>query len=493
MKKVLMVATEAAPYATAGGFASVVGYLSRALVSLGHDVRIFIPKFGFIDESEYGIKMLIKGLKVPTGDESTPELICNIKYLEDKSTGVTVYFLENQEYYEKRANVYGYTDDPTRFALLSRGVLEFIKTKEFVPDVIHCNDWHTGFVPNYIKTVYKKDPIINKISSVFTIHNLQFQGMLDHRHVSELDFDDGKSSVASFFDKRLEKQNFMKRGIIYADVVNTVSKTYSREILTPEFGEGLHKLLLELKGKVYGIINGLDYEEFNPATDGLINTNYDINSIDLRAENKKALQEEYGLPVNPNALLLSFVGRLDLQKGLDVAIDVLYNILKYHDIQFVQTGGGDGGLTDQLHKLHDTYPNKVGIHTHFDSTFARMIFAGADCVLYPSRFEPCGIVQIEGMRYGCVPIVRKVGGLADTVTNFDSFTKKGTGLVFQDFDTFSLYGEIVRAEEIFKNKELWTQLQKNGMVQDFSWNYSAKEYVKLYDRANHLREKSLGK
>lgn len=486
--KILIVGTESYPYAAVGGFSSVIAYLSKELQRRGHDVRVFMPKFGLIDEDKYKIKKIYEGLSVPTDDEKLPNLVCNVK-MTDVPNGVITYFLENQEYYEKRANVYGYVDDPTRWALLSRGVLEFIKTQEFVPDVIHVNDWHTGLVPNYLEAVYKKDPILSKIVTVFTIHNMQFQGMFDHKHVSELDFDDGKSQIAPFFSPRLDKQNFMRRGILYADAVNTVSKAYSKEILTHEFGEGLDKLLLEVRTKLFGIINGLDYDEFNPMTDKLIEKNYDIDSLQTRIENKRALQREFDLAINDDALVLGFVGRLDWMKGVDLTINTLFHVMEDYNVQFVQVGGGDGLLVNQLQKLKEKFPDKVGLHPYPNFTLPRILFAGSDCILYPSRFEPCGIVQLEAMRYGSVPIVRKVGGLADTVENFNSITGEGTGFVFKDFNEFSLFGQIVRAIELFNNKPLWHRLQTNAMKCDFSWAYSASEYENLYELALSLKSK----
>lgn len=480
--KTLIVAAECAPYATVGGFSSVVTYLSKALAKRGHDVRVFMPKFGFIDEQKYKIKTVYEGLKVPTDDEGTPYLVCNVKMTKTES-GVIVYFLENQEYYEMRANVYGYSDDPTRWALLSRGVLEFIKTGIFVPNVLHCNDWHTGIVANYLRSNYKKDRELSDISTVFTIHNLAIQGMFDHGNVSQLDFDDGRSDLAPFFSARLNKQNFMRRGILYSEVVNTVSKTYSKEILTPEFGQNLDKLLLEVKDKVFGIINGLDYEEFDPSQDKIIEQNYDLNSINLRVKNKVFLQKEFDLPIAEDKLVIGFVGRLDHMKGVDLIVRTLHYVLKDYDVQFVQVGGGDANLTDQLYNLKNTFPNKVGIHTFPNFTLPRLLFAGCDCILYPSRFEPCGIVQIEAMRYGAIPIVRRVGGLADTVENFDSVKGKGTGFVFADFNEFSLFGQVVRAIELYNNKKLWKQLMTNAMKADFSWEYSAREYERLYQKS----------
>lgn len=487
--KILIVAAESAPYATVGGFSQVVTYISKTMLPLGVDVRVFMPKFGSIDQDKYKMKMVKEGLQIPTSDENNPYLVCNVKMIRGDDDVIT-YFLENQEYYEKRANVYNYSDDPTRWALLSRGALEFIRTEEFVPDVIHANDWHTGLVSNYLKTVYKKDPILKDIASIFTIHNLAIQGyMLDHRNPTELEFDDGKSAAASFFSPRLNTQNFMKRGILYSDVVNTVSKTYAKEILTEDFGEGLNKLLLELRGKLFGIVNGLDYEEFNPKTDTLIAQNFDIDSIELRKANKKALQEEYDLPVDKNALILGFVGRLDYQKGVDLIIDTLPHVLKDFNVQFVQIGGGDGGLTHRLRELKEQFPEKVGVHPYPNFTLPRLLFAGSDCILYPSRFEPCGIVQIEALRYGAIPIVRKVGGLADTVENFDSVSRKGNGFVFTDFNVFSLFAAIVRAVELHNNKRIWSTLQKNAMVSDYSWDFSVKEYIRLYNTALAFKNK----
>lgn len=477
--KIMMVATEMAPYVSVGGVGSVISHLSKALKDLGHEVVVFIPKFGSIEESKYPMKIVVEGLKVSTDDPQIPELICNVKTYENEH-GIKIYFLENQEYFEKRANVYGYSDDPTRFLLLSRGAIEFIKTGLFVPDVIHCNDWHTGSIPFYLRTKYVTDEAVNKIASLFTVHNLSYQGTFDHRHVSEINYDDGKSVIGSIFSERAGTLNYMRRGLIFSDTISTVSETYSREILTPEFGEGLDKLLSELRAKIFGIINGIDYVEYNPKNDSLLVKNYDSSSVEDRRFNKEALQKEFGLPVDASKMVFSFVGRLAHMKGVDLLVDVMSHALREYDIQFVEVGGGDWNLTEKLNNLKTDYPDKVGVHTYPNFNLPRMVFGGADCVLNPSRFEPCGIVQLEAMRYGAVPIVRKVGGLADTVTNFDFASLEGTGFVFDFFDEFSLFGSVVRAVEVYKNKGVWKSLQLNAMNADFSWEFSAREYSKLY-------------
>jgi len=395
------------------------------------------------------------------------------------------------EYYEKRANAYGYSDDPIRWALLSRGVLEFIKSSSWVPDVIHANDWHTGLVPNYLKTVYAEDPVLERLVSVFTIHNLRFQGVFDHKNVSEMDFDDGKSPISAFFNERLKKQNFMRRGIICADAINTVSETYSREILDSQMGEGLDHLLMELRSKLFGIVNGIDYSEFNPKTDKFVPYNYDADAKTLqkRALNKAALQKEFGLKEDPEVPVISYEGRLDPQKGLDLLFSILWPLLRDFDVQFVQVGGGDGHFVEVLKKLKNDFPDKVGIHPLPNFTLPRLIFAGSDMIVLPSKFEPCGIVQLEAMRYGCVPIVRGTGGLGDTVENFDPHTEKGCGFVFKNYDKWQFFAQIVRAIETYRHKDIWKKIQINAMSKDFSWENSAKEYVALYDKALYFHER----
>ncbi|MBU0649897.1 glycogen synthase, partial [Patescibacteria group bacterium] len=306
-------------------------------------------------------------------------------------------------------------------------------------------------------------------------------------NVSEMDFDDGWSDIASFFDPRLLKQNFLRRGMLYSDVVSTVSKSYAREMATPEYGEGLDKLVCELREKIFGIINGIDYEEMDPAEDTLLEENFDLRSLDLRVHNKTALQREFDLEVNETVPVLGFVGRLDQQKGVDLMVSVLEKLLGRYDAQFVQVGGGDGWLVELLQQLKRKYPDKVGVYPYPNFTLPRLIFGGSDLILFPSRFEPCGVVQLEAMRYGAIPLVRGVGGLKDTVVPFDTVSQKGTGFVFDDFDEFALYGELVRALEVYKNPVLWKKLQTNAMKADFSWIYSAKEYVKLYQSALKLR------
>lgn len=487
--RVLMVVPEVSPYASVGGVSRVAAHLSKNLAELGHDVRVFMPKYGFIDEEKYTLEMLVEGLKVKTdADKGPSELICNVKTHVNEA-GVRTYFLENMEYYEKRANVYGYSDDPIRFALLSRGVLEFLRHSEWKPQIIHASDWQTGAVPNFLETVYSKSKDLAGIATVFTIHNIFYQGMFDHRQVSELDFDDGKSPIAPLFSDRLKKQNFMKRGIIYADVVNTVSESYAREILTPEYGEGLDKLLLEVRSKLFGITNGIDYDDLNPKTDPLVPYNYDVGSVDTRAKNKLALQKEFGLPEDEDTLVLGMVSRLSEQKGLDILLEALPHFLSAYDAQFVVIGGGEEKYAAGLRELKKRFPKKVGTHLMPNFTLPRLLFAGSDCMLIPSRFEPAGLTQLEAMRYGAVPVVRKTGGLADTVLDLDSKEEAGTGFVFSDYNPWALFAALVRAYETFQYPKVWKALVGRAMKADFSWEASAKRYGELYRKAIQLKHR----
>lgn len=486
--KILFVAAEVAPYASVGGLGQVIYFLSRALTKQGHDVRIFMPKYGYIDESKYRTKMVWPGLTVPTGGKENP-LICNVKLHHPAKPDAPVYFLENMEYYEKRANVYGYIDDHVRWGLLTRGALEFLRHSQWVPDVINCADWHTGHIPNYLKTVYLNDSKLSKIATVFSVHNLYHQGLFDHRFLSDQDYDDGKSPIAPFFSDRLKFQNFMRRGIMYADIVNTVSENYAKEILTPVYGEKLDQLLKEVRTKLYGVLNGLDYSEFNPATDKIIYANYSRSHLENRIKNKLALQREFNLPESKDVPIIGMVGRLDEQKGFELLMPILESIIKEYGVQFVSVGGGDARYRTYLQDLQEKYPQNVAVHLFPNFTLPRHVFAGSDIFLIPSKYEPFGITAIEAMRYGAVPLVRKTGGLADTVKDYDPETSTGNGFVFSNFDHLALFGTIVRALEVYKHESAWRGLMKRAMQADFSWDVSAETYVALYQKAIDLAKK----
>lgn len=484
--KVLFVTAEVSPFSTVGGLAQVSYFLPRALKRLGVDVRIFTPKYGSINSKLLQTDNVLEGLSVPTGEEKDSQqpqnLICNVKILKTpKKDDPIIYFLENREYYEQRANVYGYSDDHIRFGLLSRAAVEFSQHGEFVPDIIHSNDWHTGYVSNYLENVYKNE-VTEKISTLFSVHNL-YQGVFDFDHASEMDFDDGKGKLASFFSDRFFKQNALKRGIIYSDLVNTVSQTYSREIMTENYAPKLFNLFKELRGKFYGVLNGLDYTSFNPKNDKIINKNFSVTSISTRQENKVDLQKEFNLDLLPHAPILGIVGRLDEQKGLDLVLETMDFILKECGAQLVVVGKGDDKYRDYFADLEKRYPGMVGTHLMYDASLPRKVYAGADMILMPSRYEPGGIVALEAMRYGCVPVVRATGGLADSVVDYRPTESTGTGFSFSTYSAMSFLTAVVRALETYKNPEAWKKIVKRAMEQDFSWDKTAKKYLELYHRS----------
>lgn len=501
VRKVLFIAPEAVPFAKVGGMGEVVFSLSKALAARGYDARVFMPQYAHIDAEKFHLTMEMKGLEVPTDAEGENEprmLVCNVQKFTPTAdevvdgAPVTTYFLQNQEYYELRSNVYGYADDPIRWALLSRGALEFFRTTQgWVPDLIIASDWQTGFLPNYLRTSYKDDRRLQRIAALFMIHNLYFQGNFDHHFVSDADFDDGKSAIPSFFDPRLLKINMMRRGIMYADLVSTVSPNYAKEIMTEEYGELLDGLLRERRSRVYGVLNGIDDEVFNPETNVNLKKNYDARSIGLRLENKKELQGRLGLKQESRAFLISIVSRLTEQKGFDLLVPIIEPLLKELKFQLVVLGNGDAKYMSFFQELEKKYPGQVAAHLVFDAALPHLIYAGADAILIPSRFEPCGLTQMESMRYGCVPIARKTGGLADSVTDYNPETARGTGFIFNDFDPMSLMIAIVRAFEIYKNTSAWRNLVRQCMEKDFSWKHSAAEYAHLFDVAMNFRKRDL--
>lgn len=482
--KILFVASEAAPFVKVGGLGEVMYSLPKALRELGHDARVMVPKYATIDLEKYPLRLEYEGLELEPETEDPHGLLkSNVLRYEDEKDGSISYFLENMEYYEKRANVYGYGDDTTRWVLLSRGSLEFIKVSDWRPDIIVASDWQTGFIPNLMHTVYKDDPVISKISNIFSIHNLKHQGTFDPSLVSEMDIDAGQSPIPSFFDPRIKYMNGMRRGIKYADVITTVSPTYAKEMMTEEFGEKLDKLLSERKERLFGILNGIDTDSFNPGNDDALAQKYSSKELEKRLENKIALQKQFGLPVDSDKFIVGMVTRITGQKGFDLLEQNLVSLLENLDFQFVIVGEGESKYRKIIDDLKVKYPDRIGSHFTFDSALPRLIFGGADAVLIPSKYEPSGLVQMEAMRYGCIPIVRKVGGLADSVEDFDPKNNKGTGFVFEKYDPLVLTITFVRAFEIFKQKKEWVKLIKRAMAKDFSWKKSAKEYVKIFNLA----------
>lgn len=499
--RVLFVATEAAPFVKAGGLGEAMFALTRALREAGCDARVMIPRYAGVDPEEFHLALELEGLEVPTDappDGGPSSLTCNVrKYAPPAGANggrlpVVTYFLENQEYYEQRSNIYGYADDAIRWALLSRGALEFIRlSREWKPEVVVASDWQTGFLANYLRTTYRDDPVLRPIASVFAIHNLYYQGTFDHRFVSEMDFDDGQSPMPSLFDPRLLKVNGMRRGIIHADAIATVSPTYAKEIMTPAYGELLDGLLKERRSRVYGILNGIDYEEWNPETDGLLPRRYTAATLEDRVANRIELQRHFGLREDRRAFLVAIASRLTEQKGFDLLFPVADVLLRELPISLAVLGNGDGKYMGFFQELEKRYPGRVAAHLSFDTILPHLIHGGADAVLIPSRFEPAGLLQLEAMRYGAIPVARETGGLADTVSDYDPTTREGTGFLFEAFDSHAMMVALVRALEHWREGKSWRAIQKQAMAADFSWRRSADAYLRLAAVALESRRRDL--
>jgi starch synthase len=461
----------------------VAGALPKALKGLGHDVRIGMPRYGRIDPERFGLSAALEPFDVPMDDVAEQVTVLQGSVGKD----VPVYFVDNGKYFN-REGIYGYPDDGERFILYCRAMLEFVKKLDWKPDVIHCNDWHTALIPNWLKTVYRDDPFFADTATVFTIHNLQYQGIFGQRILEIAGIDEQGFLYHPDCGDLANVVDLLARGILFTDVINTVSERYAREILTPEYGERLDPLLRDRRDRLFGVLNGVDYEEMNPATDKYLAVNYDVSSLDERVKNKLALQQEAGLPQDPDIPLIGAVSRLADQKGFDILGSIFDDIMNTLNVQFVLLGTGDQHYHNMFSSFMQCYPNKTAIFLTFNAALAQKIYAGTDLFLMPSRFEPCGLGQMISLRYGSIPIVRSTGGLADTIKDFDPRTGEGNGFAFERYNPMALFATIVRAQEDFRYRQTWRELQTRGMQADYSWTASARKYLDLYERARQFHQ-----
>lgn len=470
-----MAAAEIAPFAKAGGLADVVGSLPPTLKKLGCDVRLIMPLYGAISKKKFKLKKIHSGVPIASGGR---QIKINIWKTKLPDTSVVVYFIEQKKYFGAK-EIYAKKNNAERFLFFSLAVLNVLPKIKFKPDIIHCHDFHTALIPDLLKA--NNWPYFQKTKTVFTIHNINYQGNSEIEILKTGNLN--KNSLKTLTkDAQDGDINFMAQGILNADAVTTVSKTYAKEITTSIYGAKLDNVIKKRKKGLYGILNGIDMDFFNPAEDKFIKTNYSVKSLDKKAENKLYLQKKLNLPADENIALVGMVSRLAWQKGLELITERLARL----NCQFVILGTGQKKYEKHLKSLAKKYPDKFSAQIMFDVKLASRIYAGSDIFLMPSRFEPCGLGQMFAMRYGAVPVVRATGGLADTVTecgasNIECRIKNGTGFVFNDFSPLALYDKLEQALNIFYNKpRVWRRLQINGMKKDFSWSRSAKEYFKIY-------------
>jgi starch synthase len=470
--RILMLAAEAAPLAKVGGLADVVGSLPKALEKLGHEVRVAIPGYGAIDWNRYAPELRAKFPVYTTWGAPEAEI------WETAVEAIPHYLVTGPPIPRERW-IYGRSieEDGPKFIFFSLAALFASEALEWKPDVVHAHDSHTGAAVWWLGTEGRDNPFFRDVASVFTIHNLPYSAQGAGRALGDYKL---RRSDALFALAEPYRDSLMGLGILAADMLTTVSPTYAREILTPEGGYGLDGILRARGDRLAGILNGIDTDAWNPAADADLIAPFDAATLDKRARNKTELQRESGLETDPKMPLAAVVSRLVREKGFDIALPA---ILRWLDRggQFVLLGTGDPALEHEYAELELRYPRRASVRLRFDARYARRIYAGADTIVIPSRYEPCGLAQMIAMRYGCVPVVRRTGGLADTVT--DAGDPGGTGLMFDEFNPWALWDALDRALKVYAQPAKWAELQKNGMVRDFSWSRSGREYAAVYAMA----------
>lgn len=468
---ILFVSSEVFPFAKTGGLADVIGSLPEALSKRGHNCSIILPFYRCVREKGFSAELFKKDF-------------FNLYRLRHNS--VTVYFVEKDEYYD-REQLYGtpkgdYPDNALRFGFFANAVIDSIPSIGKL-DIIHCNDWQSALIPLYIKLFHKEEPYLKSARLIFTIHNMAYQGLFDKIFMKPLGLPNRLFNYKQLeFYKRF---SFMKAGIIYSDAISTVSEGYAREILTKEYGCGMEGLLKTRERDLYGIVNGVDYSVWNPETDRFIVSRYSDKDLSGKVECKKDVLKEFGMGYNPDRPLAAMITRLAEQKGVDLIAESMDRILEL-GVDFILLGFGDENYNNIFKQLAERHKGRIGVKIDFDNTLSHKMEAGADIFLMPSRYEPCGLNQLYSMKYATVPVVRAVGGLDDTVKNFDPATKKGNGFKFKDGTSDALLSSLKEAVDVFKKKDLWKALLYNGLACDYSWNSSAEKYESLYNKISNL-------
>lgn len=483
--KIWYLSTEVSPFAKTGGLADVAGAFPKALKGLNQEIRLIMPKYKSINERKYILREVIRLKEIPVTINGTTKII-NVKSAFLPDSKVQIYFIDIPEYfgrngmYTNKTTGRDFPDNAERFAYFCKGALETLKILSWKPDIIHCNDWQTALTPYYLKSMYGEEEFFDGIKTVFTIHNLAYQGSFDKSMAKQLDI------PAEMVEKDGEmelygKLNLMKGAIRNSDYITTVSKTYAQEILEPELGYGLENGLQEKGENFSGILNGADYSVWSPGSDKYIPFKYSQENIEIKEQNKQALLTRVDLAYNSEIPVIGMISRVVEQKGYSILLDALEKLAKKEDFRLIILGTGDKKLEQAIEELKAKYTDKISLNRAFDDTLAHLIEAGSDMFLMPSKYEPCGMNQIYSLKYGTVPIVFKTGGLADTIEEVNTEENTGNGFVFEKHDSEELLSAMVRAISMFKNKEIWNQLRNRIMDEDFSWDTRINEYIDVYD------------
>jgi starch synthase len=479
------VSSEVQPFSKSGGLANVLGSLPKAHKELGHDVIVITPFYDqLINKSNYNFEVVSENEHIELSKDVWEE----VTYLKTIHQDVPIYFIAHKKFFGERDSLYGSKNENARFMLFDVAALHLLRKINFKADVIHCHDWHTGLIPYFLKGRYRKDPFWENTATLFTIHNLLYQLGHNWWDIPPEERDDGRSPLVPFNDPWMERINFAKRAIIHADAINAVSETYREEIMTKDFGQELHRVLKNREKIVFGIVNGIDYDDYNPLTDPGLHRHYSEKSVGLRKYNKKWLQKHFDLPVDPDIPIICMTSRIVEQKGFKLVSIALRTILRMNT-QVIIMGDGDKKIMADLEVIQKEFPKQF-ILAPFDHDKETSLYAGSDIFLLPSRFEPCGINQMIALRYGCIPVVHHIGGLADTIIDFDPRTKDGNGFTFKKYDARQLLVAVVRAVENHKHKKIWKDLVVRGLKQANSWLIPAEKYIDLYYTTIKLKKKN---
>ncbi|MCC7012565.1 MAG: glycogen synthase GlgA [Planctomycetes bacterium] len=477
--KVCLVSSEVAPFAKTGGLADVSAALARHLQKRKHDVRLFMPLYRRTKrEHELTPVPELQDIAMRCGERTYYFSISTAKL---PKSPFKVWFVRCPELYDREGIYTQDQDEHIRFALLSRAALEVCQWTQWAPDIVHANDWHTALLPLYLRTLYAWDKLFARTRTVLTIHNIGYQGIVAADKLRDLGLEAEKRFLYQE-DLNEGRINFLKTGILYAHALTTVSRTYAQEIQGDEHGMGLQHLLRQRTENLFGIVNGVDYEEWNPRKDPLIPERYSERDLRGKEACKQALCEKLGIGYDARAPLIGVVSRLTAQKGFELLPDILPVLLHRADLRLVVLGNGEERYENYFNWLAGAFPKKVAFRAGFDNALAHWIEAASDMFLMPSRYEPCGLNQMYSLRYGSVPIVRRTGGLADTVAPWNAATGEGTGFLFDDFTPEALFGTLQAALELWRDEGAWQRLVQNGMAQDFSWEHQIGQYIELYQR-----------
>ncbi len=478
---IAFISPEVYPFAKTGGLADVSYALPKALAKAGHSVCIFTPRYKSVSKEKFRLSLAAAPLIVKMGPEEKYSAIFRSSYIP----GVDTFFIDYEAYFG-RDSLYGYNDNDfndnaERFAFFTKAVILGLKEINFIPDIVHCNDWHTGLIPLYLKTVYSNDVFFKNCAIIMTVHNAAYQGVF-----AETNLDINEFTGSSFKIEKVMHQkgiSYLKAGILHSDIVTTVSKKYAEEIQTQEYGYELAEVFKSIKDRLFGISNAIDTEEWNPETDSNIPANYSAGDLSGKMKCKLELQRIMGLPADPDIPLVGTISRLSYQKGMDVLAITLELLLQDESFQFVITGSGEQGIAKRFDHIKKMFPESAGIIWEYDEGLGHMIEAGLDIFIMPSRYEPCGLSQMYSLKYGTIPVVRATGGLDEIIDEWDEKEKCGNGFKFNNLVPEELYNTLRKVIKKYNDKDDWEIIQKNGMRYNSSWDNAVREYEMVYQIA----------